>query len=336
MAQIALCDSTTRETLAVADWGRRLTLQEPLKLYKLLPLFDRVCDEIRRIRELRLLLPIAGLPLASLVESQSGQADAANFVGGVTTARVLVWMLGDAPRQTRSLARLVLAALLQDVGRLSVNCGGLSGSLSKRALRGQRTDWLEQQHPAVGAALFGSIRGAPVELPMLVAQHHEQLDGGGFPRALAAREILPESAILATAGRFAELCLMPPEATLPGKCSPAEASLPRVGKTTPARAAEALLAEAEWGKWPLDFSRRLAQRVAQAEALEHLQPLEGLGEHGTAEMDLSEPSASDAAADDRRLQWHAHEKNVRGTHADPTLRQARTTVRDGKSLIDNG
>ncbi|HEY2251417.1 MAG TPA: HD domain-containing phosphohydrolase, partial [Planctomycetaceae bacterium] len=200
VGQIALCDSTTREALTVAEWGRRLTLQEPIKLYKLLPLFDRVCDEIRRTRDLRLLVPLPGLHLTSVIESQSGQADAANFTSGLLTARVLVWMLGDGQRSTQDLARLVLAALMQDVGRLPVVPGGASA----RTLRGQRLDWLEQQHPTIAAALLGSIRGAPIEFPMLVAQHHEQLDGGGFPRGLAAGDILADAAILAAAGRFAE------------------------------------------------------------------------------------------------------------------------------------
>ncbi len=270
VGQIALCDSTVREALAVAEWGRRLALQEPFKLYKLLHLFDRICDEIRRVRDLRMLIPIPGLPLASLVESQTGRADAANFVVGVMTARILVWLLGNDQRQPNSLSRLVLAALLQDVGRLPVQ----PGRLSIRVSRGQRPEWLEQQHPAIGAALFGTIRGVPVELPMLVAQHHEQLDGGGFPRALGARDILPESAILATAGRFAELCLRPQGGTVPGEILPEDSFPSRAGKSAAARAAEVLLSEAEWGKWPLDFSRRLAQSVAEAETLECWPPLE--------------------------------------------------------------
>jgi hypothetical protein len=331
VAQIALCDSTTRETLAVADWGRRLTRQEPLKLYRLLPLFDRICDEIRRVGELQMLLPMPGLPLAALVESQSGQTETANFVGGVTTARVLVWMLGDDQRQAHFLPRLVLAALLQDVGRLAVNAGGLS----TRMLPGHKSDWLEEQHPTMGAAMFGSIRGAPIELPMLVAQHHEQLDGGGFPRALAARDILPESAILATASRFAELCLMPPGALAVGDHSPMESADPRIGKSSAARAVDALVSEAEWGKWPLDFSRFIAQRVAEAEAIDHLQ-LPDVGEVGTAEVVLRAQSTADSRAGDRTRQLHAHEQNLQGTHTDHAGRHAGTIVRDGKAQFDNG
>gem|GEM_PF-5182511 len=157
VSQIALCDSTTRDALTVAEWGRRLLLQDAIKLYKLLPLFDGVCDEVRRTGGLRMLLPLPGLDLASIVESQSGQADAANFTGGILTARVLVWMLGDGQRSTQDLGRLVLAALFQDAGRLPVVPGGESA----RVVRGQRSDWLEQQHPTISAALI-----APIDVPI--------------------------------------------------------------------------------------------------------------------------------------------------------------------------
>jgi hypothetical protein len=255
--------------------------------------------------------------LASIVESLSGQADAANFVQGVTTARVLVWVLGDDQCQKHSLARLVLAALLQDVGRLPV----IPGGLSIRVLRTQRPEWLEQQHPAIGAALFGSVRGVPIELPMLVAQHHEQLGGGGFPCALAARNILPESAILAAASRFAELCLTLPAATVPGANLAGGCSLAQVGKSMLAPAAEALVAEAEWGKWSLTFCNRIMDRVAEAEAIKHRQHLEEPGEGSTA--------------DDRVLHLHDQETSLHGTHLNPMPRPAGPILRDAQSLIQD-
>lgn len=321
VAQITLCDSTTREALAAAVWGRRIALQEPIKLYKLMPLFDRVCDEIRRVRELRMLIPMPGFPLASVVASQADDVDAAHFVGGVMTARVLVWTLGDDRRPARFLARLVLAALLQDLGRVSVRYGRLSMGAAVEP----RTDWLDRQHPAIGAALFGTVRGGSVEFPMLVAQHHEQLDGGGFPRALANRDILPDAAILATACRFVELCLMPSEAILPGEISTANRSPIRVARSAAARAAAALLSEAEWGKWPLDFSRRLAERVAETDGFQDALPLEvpipvqRSDEVHAAECDSDTAAVSDGPASDRLLQLHDHDKILQGTHADYRL-----------------
>jgi hypothetical protein len=331
VAQIALCESTMRESLAVAEWGQRLTSLEPTKLYKLLPLFDRVCDEIRRTSDMRLLIPMPGLPLAAIVESQSGRPDAANFVSGVMAARVLVWILGDNRSQARALPRLVLAALLQDVGRLPVGPGGSS----TRVLHGQRPDWLEQQHPAIGAALFGSVRGAPIELPMLVAQHHEQLDGGGFPRALAASAILPESAILAAASRFAELCLMSAESVEQREEIPTHAADSKVGKSTAIRAAETLVSEAELGKWHIEFSRLLAGRIGSSETIDHAPLVDDLGEAGQPQASLRALSTADSAACDRMLQLHDHEQKLQGPHSDSATPFAGTSFRDIKSQIEN-
>jgi hypothetical protein len=277
------------------------------------------------------LLPIPGIPLASLVESHSGEADAALFVCGVTTARVLVWLLGERHHQIEFLRRLVLAALFQDVGRLSVDCG----SQSVRAQCGNRGVWLERQHPSIGAGLLGSIRGAPVEFPMLVAQHHEQLDGGGFPRALANGDVLRDSAILAAAGRFADLCLVPHEADLPPEISPAGTSVSIVGKSALMLAAEALVAEAEWGKWPLEFCRFLARRVAESKAPERLPPLEDLVEIGDeicdAEIDLSEPVPVNGTGDERRLQWLDYENALQGAHLGSSRRHLRAAAGADKS-----
>ncbi len=325
VAQIGLCDSTAREALAVADCGRRLTQLEPVKHYKLLPLFDRVCDEIRRTPQLPQLLPMPGVHLTSVIESQTGQADAANFVGGILTARVLVWLLGDGRFPTQNLARLALAALLQDVGRLPVVPGGAS----ERVLRGRRADWLEQEHPAVGAALFGSIRGAPVELPMLVAQHHEQLDGGGFPSALRARDILPDAAILATAARFVELCQMPSPATTMGDPADAKVSALHTGKTALVRAAELLQAEAEWGKWPLEFASSLVQTVIEADAAGDWQKFEMPGDANVSQSSLPVSPAGGNVTIDRNLQVHDQETALQGMHADSAQRALEISIPGG-------
>jgi hypothetical protein len=325
--QIALCDSTARESLALVEWGRRLTLQEPIKLYKLLPFVDRIGEEVRRIGELRMLIPLPGLPLEALIESQTGSTAAANLVSGITTARVLVWLFGNDRRQTARLSRLVLAALFQDVGRLSA-----VGELSATVLRRHSSDWIDRQHPTIGAALFGTVRGASVELPMLVAQHHEQLDGGGFPRALAGREILHDATILAATGRFAELCLAAPDAN-PEFLPASTASM--AGKSSAASAAQTLLSEAEWGKWPLDFSRRLVEIVAETDGHVHREPPPDAGEQRPIEINSSMAQAAASTVDDHRLQRHDREDYLQGIHADPAFWHAETASRTVRSRFDN-
>ena len=57
---------------------------------------------------------------------------------------------------------------------------------------------LIKQHAQTGFDILASIDfGAPVA--EMVLQHHERLDGSGYPRGLAGEAILPEAKILAVA-----------------------------------------------------------------------------------------------------------------------------------------
>src|SRR5262249_50076346 len=116
--QIALCDSTIRQALSVLELAQRLVALEPVRYVEILPLFRRVIDEAPPAAALEPLVPPVGLALATLVASRAG-SEAAIFVEGLFAARVVVWTLHDDPRAVEGLPALVLAALLQDVGRLS-------------------------------------------------------------------------------------------------------------------------------------------------------------------------------------------------------------------------
>jgi hypothetical protein len=247
--QIALCDSTARQALAGLEIARRLMALEPVRYVEVLPLCRRVFDEAGPAGALDRLVPPPGLALASLVASRAG-FEAGLFVEGLTAARLLGWLLHDDRRAAERLPALVLAALLQDVGRLS----SATSTAARRRRDEKRGEWLERHHPAVGAALLETIAGAPVELVLVAGQHHERLDGGGYPRALTARDILPDSATLAAATRFARLVLGLDSAT---------ASSGGAGNT-PGSVAEILLAEARWGYWPVEFAGRVAGRIAAA------------------------------------------------------------------------
>ncbi len=251
VAQIMLCDATARQSSIVAESARRLVAQERLAYQDLLPLFRRVFDEVQPASMLSRCTPVSGLPLALLVESQTGSADAAIFVEGLTAARLLVWALHDQVRESRRLPQLVLAALMADVGRLLATSNASAG----QRFRAKRTEWLERHHPSIGAAVLGTIRGAPVGLALLVGQHHERLDGGGFPRGLMPRDLFPDASILAAATRFAHICLAPD----------AEQNGEAVGENAAMRAAKVLLSEAEWGMWPVDFARHIFHRLALTE-----------------------------------------------------------------------
>jgi GAF domain-containing protein len=89
---------------------------------------------------------------------------------------------------------LALAASIHDIGKIQVPAEILArpGKLSEAEYL------LIQQHPAAGAAIL-----APIDFPWPVAeivhQHHERIDGSGYPRGLRGDEILIEAQILAVA-----------------------------------------------------------------------------------------------------------------------------------------
>jgi PAS domain S-box-containing protein len=92
------------------------------------------------------------------------------------------------------LDALRLAGTIHDVGKIAVPAEILAkpGRLSGVEFS------LIKQHPATGFDILGAIDfGHPVA--ELVLQHHERLDGSGYPRGLAGKDILPEACVLAVA-----------------------------------------------------------------------------------------------------------------------------------------
>jgi PAS domain S-box-containing protein/putative nucleotidyltransferase with HDIG domain len=92
------------------------------------------------------------------------------------------------------LETLRVAALLHDIGKIAVPAELLAkpGRLSRAEFE------LIKEHPQVGEALLKKVSfEAPIA--SIVGQHHERLDGTGYPQGLSAEQILPESRILAVA-----------------------------------------------------------------------------------------------------------------------------------------
>lgn len=92
------------------------------------------------------------------------------------------------------VSTLKLAALVHDVGKIQVpaeilNRPGKLGDLEMQRIR---------EHPEAGKELFKNVEFA---WPMadMIYQHHERLDGSGYPQGLTDDEILFEAKILAVA-----------------------------------------------------------------------------------------------------------------------------------------
>ena len=97
--------------------------------------------------------------------------------------------LGLSGGRLRSLA---IGGLLHDIGKLSVPTGILQkpGPLSDEEYA------VIQRHPESGRSLVRELGGFPAEVERLVMDHHERLDGSGYPRGLRAESLDLETRIM--------------------------------------------------------------------------------------------------------------------------------------------
>ena len=92
------------------------------------------------------------------------------------------------------LKSLRIAAVLHDIGKIVLPAEILAkpGRLNETEMQ------LIRQHAAAGAEIVGAI-GFERNVAEIIRQHHERLDGSGYPEGLRDGEILAEARILAVA-----------------------------------------------------------------------------------------------------------------------------------------
>ncbi len=92
------------------------------------------------------------------------------------------------------LEGLRLAALVHDIGKLQLPAEIL---MRPRKLTEEEFE-LVRQHPDSGYQILKDVR-CPWPLAEIVRQHHEDVNGGGYPRGLTGGQILLEARILRVA-----------------------------------------------------------------------------------------------------------------------------------------
>src|SRR5665648_972898 len=148
-------------------------------------------EEVRRQAEqLRRTVEGAVLAMSHVVETRDPYtAGHERRVAELATA-----IAGEMGMDGEELDALRHAGLIHDIGKIAVPAEILAkpGRLSEVEFN------LIKQHPASGFDILEVIDfGRPVA--EIVLQHHERLDGSGYPRGLAGADILPEARILAVA-----------------------------------------------------------------------------------------------------------------------------------------
>jgi len=147
-------------------------------------------EKDRLVRALRTAVEGTASALSQLVE-QRDPYTAGHQRRVATLATAIAEAMGLEAEQ---VAGINIGALVHDLGKISVPVE----ILSKPSLLSDIERRLIQEHPETGYQIL-----APLDFPWPVAemvrQHHERIDGSGYPRGLVGDEILLESKIIAVA-----------------------------------------------------------------------------------------------------------------------------------------
>jgi putative nucleotidyltransferase with HDIG domain len=112
-------------------------------------------------------------------------------------ARGVAKNLGLSADRVRLVRR---AALLHDIGKLSV-----ANTILDKKSRLTDAEWkVVEQHPGLTRRILEQI-GPFREIAIVAGEHHEKLDGSGYPNRLMASDLSIESRIIAVADVYGAL-----------------------------------------------------------------------------------------------------------------------------------
>ena len=117
---------------------------------------------------------------------------------GVTDAAVRIAQRLGLPSERIDFVRR--AALLHDIGKLSI-----SNSILDKAGKLTAAEWAAVQDHPVQTRLILERIGAFKELAKVAGEHHEKLDGSGYPNRLTGERLSLESRIIAVADVYGAL-----------------------------------------------------------------------------------------------------------------------------------
>jgi len=115
-------------------------------------------------------------------------------------------MIGVAMGWTRTatLERLALGGMLHDLGKLH-----LPRDIAEKNIAEMNHDEkiIYKSHCEFGRDALSKMRAIPDDVRLMVYEHHELADGGGFPRGIKDLFISPYGRVLSLANTFTELVL---------------------------------------------------------------------------------------------------------------------------------
>jgi HD-GYP domain-containing protein (c-di-GMP phosphodiesterase class II) len=159
-------------------------------------------------------------------------ASSHDFYTATHMVNVGTWMVSLAyalgTRDPAELATMCEAGMLHDLGKLDVPAGVLN---KKERLTPE--DWAAlRRHPVAGYERLAQCPGMSPIVLAVAREHHERMDGSGYPDGLVGDEINPVSRICAVVDSFDALTAVRP---FRGMSYSAEQALDLIQRETPTR-----------------------------------------------------------------------------------------------------
>ena len=118
-------------------------------------------------------------------------------IGVMQVACAMAEELGFSPVERHEIRR---AALLHDLGKLAV-----PNSILDKTSKLTENEWrIVRQHPVVSATILRRVRGFE-RIATLAEQHHERLDGTGYPNRQRAEDLSVAARLIAVADCYAAM-----------------------------------------------------------------------------------------------------------------------------------
>ena len=147
-----------------------------------------------------LLGSITRSPEANLLLTQMRRFQNDLFTHAVNVC-VLCLVIGTLEEFKNEIAVLGLGALLHDVGKTRLP----RNLIRRRELYSESERKLLEQHPKIGAALLETSENIPNLTHRIVVEHHERIDGLGYPFGTEGSQISPLSQIVAITDAYDEM-----------------------------------------------------------------------------------------------------------------------------------
>ncbi len=243
--QRRLLDRKLREPLEsclIAEDGvNSMTLIEAVQ--QLAESGDAVAPVVRA-QAARLVKEAAHLPLhpAAQLLLTAGQASRpASFEHAIKSMSLAGALVAAQGGDTPEIRVAMLCGLLHDLGEMYID------PLDGEAQADRDLDLASYQqlvvHPHVGYLLLAQLTNYPRTIAQAVAQHHERMDGSGYPHAITGAEITPLGRMLAVVEAALNAMRSPYDrllrASVALRAVPGEFDLAWVGKLSRAATAEA-------------------------------------------------------------------------------------------------